>query len=176
MERSDSTSSATQAGTGQIGGGEVETPGERPVRRVQSQTLYVPTYSRIHFRDAGRTMNLTSTLSVRNTSPADSISLLTVDYYDKDGGLVESYVDGEQALGPLSSTAFVVEEGDTRGGVGANFIVRWRADGPVRAPVVETVMITTQSTQGISFTSTARVLSEDGGDESASSDLPTDSF
>jgi len=45
--------------------------------------------------------------------------------------------------------------------VGANFIVRWHADTPVPPPVVETVMITTASTQGISFRSTARVLHED---------------
>jgi hypothetical protein len=47
--------------------------------------------------------------------------------------------------------------------VGANFIVRWHADEPVHPPIVETVMITTESTQGISFLSTARVLSERQG-------------
>lgn len=139
---------------------------ERPVRQVRSQTLYVPTYSHIHIRDADRTMNLTTTLSVRNASPTDSITLVRVDYYDKDGNEVERYLSSEQHLPPLSSTSFVVEETDTRGGVGANFIVRWRAEAPVRAPVVETVMITAQSTQGISFVSTARVISEDRGDES----------
>ncbi|MEF8940138.1 MAG: DUF3124 domain-containing protein [Salinivenus sp.] len=34
-------------------------------------------------------------------------------------------------------------------------------DTPVQPPVVETVMITTASTQGISFRTPARVLSED---------------
>lgn len=139
---------------------------ERPVRLAKSQTLYVPTYSHIHIRDAGRTMNLTTTLSVRNASPTDSITLVAADYYDKDGNQVEAYVDAEHVLPPLSSTSFVVEESDTRGGVGANFIVRWRAEAPVRAPVVETIMITAQSTQGISFVSTARVISEDKGNGS----------
>lgn len=119
-------------------------------------------------------MNLTSTLSVRNASPTDSITIETVDYYDNDGNRVESYLDAPQQLAPLSSTAFVVEEQDTRGGVGANFIVQWRASHPVRAPVVESVMITTQSTQGISFVSTARVLSEDRG--KAASPPPADTL
>lgn len=117
-------------------------------------------------------MNLTTTLSLRNASPTDSITLVAADYYDKDGNVVESYLDEDQSLAPLSSTSFVVEEQDTRGGVGANFIVRWRADTLVRAPVVEAVMITTQSTQGISFTSTARVISEDPGPKEAGSEDP----
>lgn len=119
-------------------------------------------------------MNLTSTLSVRNTSPTDSITLETVDYYDNDGNRVESYLDADQQLAPLSSTSFVVAESDTRGGVGANFIVRWHAARPVHAPVVETVMITGQSTQGISFLSTGRVLSEEG--ENVGSSSPTDTL
>ncbi|PSQ77675.1 MAG: hypothetical protein BRD37_04635, partial [Bacteroidetes bacterium QH_8_67_23] len=42
----------------------------------------------------------------------------------------------------------------------ANFIVRWEADRPVAPPLVETVMISTASTQGISLTSRARVIEE----------------
>jgi hypothetical protein len=54
----------------------------------------------------------------------------------------------------------VVEQDDVRGGVGANFLVRWQADRPVHPPIVEMVMITAEATQGISFRSTARVLYE----------------
>ncbi|MBB4062526.1 hypothetical protein GGP80_000129 [Salinibacter ruber] len=50
---------------------------------------------------------------------------------------------------------------DIRGGVGANFIVRWHAKQPVAPPVVGTLMITGANTQGISFRSTARVLREE---------------
>jgi len=132
-----------------------------PGRRVRSQTLYVPAYSHIYIRDARRSMNLATTLSIRNTSPNDTITLSTIDYYDSEGQPVRSYLDRPRQLGPLASTHAVVDVDDLRGGVGANFIVRWHASTPVPPPIVETVMITTASTQGISFRSSARVLYED---------------
>jgi hypothetical protein len=136
---------------------------ETPTRLVRSQTLYVPAYSHIYIRDAQQTMNLATTLSIRNTSPHSSIVLSTLEYYDSDGERVRAYLDTARRLPPMASTYVVVEQDDLRGGVGANFIVRWHADEPVHPPIVETVMITTESTQGISFRSTARVLSERQG-------------
>ena len=132
-----------------------------PTKRVRSQTLYVPAYSHIYIRDAQQSMNLATTLSLRNTSSDASITLSTIDYYDSNGDPVRAYLDTARTLGPLASTYVVVETDDIRGGVGANFLVRWHADTPVSPPVVETVMITTESTQGISFRSPARVLNED---------------
>jgi hypothetical protein len=125
--------------------------------------LYVPAYSHIYIRDAQRSMNLATTLSIRNASPQSPIILSTIKYFDSDGERVRAYLDTTRRLPPMASTYVVVEQDDLRGGVGANFIVRWHADEPVHPPIVETVMITTESTQGISFRSTARVLSEDRG-------------
>jgi hypothetical protein len=132
-----------------------------PTKRVRSQTLYVPAYSHIYIRDAQRSMNLATTLSIRNTSPDAPLTLSTIEYYDSNGDPVRAYLDTARTLGPLASTYVVVETDDIRGGVGANFLVRWHADTPVPPPVVETVMITTESTQGISFRSSARVLYEE---------------
>lgn len=147
-------------------------PAQGPAAKlVRSQTLYVPAYSHIYFRDASRSMNLATTLSIRNTSPRASITLSKIEYYDSDGGRVRTYLDTARTLGPLGSTYVVVDVSDISGGVGANFIVRWHAAEPVHPPVVETVMITTESTQGISFRSPARVLYEDRV-SSASSPTP----
>ena len=145
---------------------------ETPARLARSQTLYVPAYSHIYIRDAQRTMNLATTLSIRNASSTSAIVLSTIDYYDSDGNRVRGYLDTARRLPPLASTYVVVEQDDLRGGVGANFIVQWHAETPVHPPLVETVMITTESTQGISFRSTARVLSEDR----ASSPPPADTL
>ena len=131
-----------------------------PTRLVRGQTLYVPAYSHIYVRDARRTMNLATTLSIRNASPEHPITLTSIEYYDSNGTPVRSYADTARTLGAFASTYVVVEQDDVRGGVGANFLVRWQSDAPVHPPVVETVMITTESTQGISFRSTARVLYE----------------
>lgn len=139
----------------------------RPSRRVRGQTLYVPAYSHIYVRDAQRTVNLATTLSIRNVSPEHSLTLTALEYYDSSGARVRSYVDRSRTLGPLASTYVVVERDDVRGGVGAAFLVQWRAERPVHAPILETVMITSESTLGISFRSTARVLSETPAAEAA---------
>lgn len=132
-----------------------------PTKRARSQTLYVPAYSHIYIRDAQRSMNLATTLSIRNTSPDHPLVLSTIDYYDSNGEHVRTYTDTARVLAPLASTYVVVDTDDIRGGVGANFILRWHAEHPISPPVVETVMITGANTQGISFRSTARVLRED---------------
>lgn len=132
-----------------------------PTKRVRSQTLYVPAYSHIYTRDAQRSMNLATTLNIRNTSRDVPLTLSTIDYYDSHGEPVRAYLDTARTLEPLASTYVVVDVDDIRGGVGANFILRWHAERPVPPPVVETVMITGANAQGISFRSTARVLRED---------------
>lgn len=132
-----------------------------PTTRVRSQTLYVPAYSHIYVRNAQRSMNLATTLSLRNTSRDVPLTLSAIDYYDSQGELVRAYLDTTRTLGPLASTYVVVDTDDIRGGVGANFILRWHAEQPIPPPVVETVMITGANTQGISFRSTARVLYEE---------------
>ena len=142
-----------------------------PTKRVRGQTLYVPAYSHIYIRDAQRSMNLATTLSIRNTSLDTPLRLSSIDYYDSSGERVRSYLDTTRTLDPLGSTYVVVETDDIRGGVGANFIVRWHARTPIPPPVVETVMITSASTLGISFRSPARVLYEEpAGDGPAPSD------
>jgi hypothetical protein len=48
------------------------------------------------------------------------------------------------------------------GGVGANFIVEWIAEKEVSEPVVEAVMISAASNQGISFVSPGRIIKNHG--------------
>ena len=128
--------------------------------QVQGQVLYVPVYSHIFYRGANREFSLAVTLSIRNTSPSRSIQIRKVDYFNSEGTLLKSYLDQPRNLGPLASTYVVIEEEDQSGGVGANFIVEWEGNHPTSPPLVESVMISTASTQGISFTSSARVLQE----------------
>jgi hypothetical protein len=126
----------------------------------RGQRLYVPIYSHIYFRTEEETINLAATVSIRNTDPDQPIVLSTIDYIDNDGALVRRYLQQPRRLGPLASTSVVIEESDAAGGLGANFIIEWSASQPVHAPVVESIMISTQSALGISFTSPARVLDE----------------
>lgn len=123
------------------------------------QTLYVPAYSHIYYQD-GKEFLLATTLSIRNTSFTDSISVTSVRYYDSEGKLVKQFTQKSLQIAPMATAEFFVEERDTSGGSGANFIVEWTAPKDVTEPVVEAVMISTASQQGISLISPGRVIQE----------------
>ena len=56
-------------------------------------------------------------------------------------------------LNPLESLRYVIPEKDESGGSSANFMVKWQSDTFVNPPIIESIMIGTQSQQGVSFTS-----------------------
>ena len=127
-------------------------------RPAIGQIIYVPVYSHLYYQDQQRVIDLAATLSIRNTDGAQAIQIDAVLYYDSDGNLVRSYLDEPLHLKPMASIAFVVAESDRTGGVGANFIVAWSSETQPTPPVVEAVMISAASAQGISFVSVGRVL------------------
>ncbi|MEL6925690.1 MAG: DUF3124 domain-containing protein, partial [Bacteroidota bacterium] len=87
----------------------------------------------------------------RNTSLQDSIYIEDIDYYDTEGKLVRHFIDRILLLSPMQSIDFVIEENDTAGGTGANFIVNWGSNSGHVVPVFQGVMISTNGQQGISF-------------------------
>ncbi len=117
------------------------------------QSIYVPAYSHIYTGNREIPLLLTVTLSIRNTDPTHPIKITTVDYYETQGKLIKKYLEKPVILGPLESLRYIVPEKDKSGGSGANFIVEWETDKPVNPPIAESIMISTQSQQGISFTS-----------------------
>ena len=134
--------------------------GDEASPKVRGQTLYVPVYSHIYSGDRERPVYLAVTVSIRNTDPGHAIRLAVVDYFDTEGRRLQQFIAEPVVLPPLASTRFVVKESDKAGGSGANCIVRWDAETPVNPPIVESVMISTASQLGISFTSRAQVIAE----------------
>lgn len=135
----------------------------QPVDRTQlltKQTIYVPVYSHIYHGNKPRPFNLTVTLSIRNTDTKNQISVLSVDYFDTAGKLVKQYLKQPAELDILETIRYVIKSGDKRGGSGAKFIVRWQSDTPVNEPLIEAIMISTASTQGISWKSRGREIVE----------------
>ena len=53
-----------------------------------------------------------------------------------------------------------VQKGTDSGGSGAKFIVRWESTEPVNPPLIEAIMISTKSQQGISFISRGQAINE----------------
>lgn len=115
-------------------------------------TVYIPIYSDIYNESKDIKFNLTATLSIRNTSLRDSIFIEDIDYYDSNGKRIRQYLDENALLlVPMQSIEYVIEENDTEGGTGANFIVNWGAKHADVKPIFHGVMISTHGQQGISF-------------------------
>jgi len=122
------------------------------------QIIYVPAYSHIYSGNRETPFLLTVTLSIRNIDPKHQIKITIVDYYETQGKLLKKYIDKPVILNPLESLRYVIPERDKAGGSGANFIVEWKSDKFVNPPIVESIMIGTQSQQGISFTSRGQTI------------------
>jgi hypothetical protein len=124
------------------------------------QTLYVPAYSHIYIGHKAIPYMLTVTLSIRNIDPASALTISSVEYYGTEGKRLRQLIEAPLTLAPMSSTRYVIPAPDKTGGSGANFIVKWSAKGRINAPIVETIMIGTQSQQGISFTSRGQAIKD----------------
>jgi hypothetical protein len=124
------------------------------------QTVYVPIYSHIYSGLKGNPFRLAATLSIRNTDPGHPITLVSVTFYDSDGKLVREYLNNPVELNAMASTRYILTESDTSGGSGANFLVKWISKTKVNPPLIEGVMIGTQSGQGISFVSRGQVIKD----------------
>lgn len=125
------------------------------------QTVYVPVYSHVYQGDRENHVYLAATLSIRNVDPGKSITVVSANYHDSKGLLLKEYQEGPVHLPASSSIRYVVAESDKAGGSGAFFKVTWRSEAPVNPPLLESVMISTKSQQGISFTSRGEVLTEE---------------
>lgn len=136
-------------------------PAAAELKLLRGQTVYVPAYSHIYHGDREVPFYLTVTLSVRNTDPEHPISITAVEYHDNDGKLLTNYLKAAVKLAPMASIHYIVKESDRSGGAGANFIVRWRSETKVTEPLIESVMISTATQQGISFTSRGQAVREE---------------
>lgn len=125
------------------------------------QTIYVPAYAKIYASPRGQTLDLTVTLSIHNTDTDQPIVVTSVRYYDAQGLLIKEFLPNSMQLLPLGTADFYVDDqAAPTTGLGANFIVEWGAEQPVYEPIVEAIMIHAGSTQGISFLSPGRVISQ----------------
>jgi hypothetical protein len=122
------------------------------------ETDYLPVYSDIYHTDGTKRFPITATISIRNTSLADSAYIQSATYHDSFGKLLRSYLDSTLLLSPMESIEFVVEEGEKAGGAGANFILEWAATNYSDQLLIQSVMIGTYGQQGISFLTDAKVI------------------
>jgi Protein of unknown function (DUF3124) len=134
-----------------------------PPALSRGQLIFVPVYSHIFFGDRQQSFNLSVTLSLRNTDLTAPIEITSVRYYDEKGKLVKDYAPPAITIEPLASARFYIKESDVSAGSEASFLVRWQSPQKISPPVIEGLMVGTSFGQGISFTSSGRVLQELSG-------------
>jgi hypothetical protein len=137
-------------------------PGQAETSRQLSsgEMLYVPIYSNVYAGPKAVTHQLATMLSIHNIDPKHPITISKADYYDSNGKFIESYIKKAIQLKPFAHTFFYLKEYDTRGGPGANFIVKWHSEKKVNQPIVEALMYGARA--GVSFTSSGQIISEHG--------------
>ncbi len=126
----------------------------------RGETVYVPVYSNVFSAPKKIPFYLAAILSIRNTDMANPITVLSTDYFDTKGKLLKHYYQQPMTLAPLETVYVYIPEDAIAGGFGANFIVRWKTPKEVNMPIIECVMIGTESGQGISFVSPGQVIKE----------------
>lgn len=94
---------------------------------------------------------LTATLSIRNTCIGDSLFISKINYNNTEGDLVWSYLDQTIYLRTMESIDYLIEQQDTSGGSGANFLIDWYSKGPLH-PLFQAVMVGGLGAQAFSFT------------------------
>ena len=122
------------------------------IRSLQGQQVYVPVYKNLYLSEKGH-VPLTTVLSIRNTSLTESIIIAKVDYYDTNGKLLKSFLNGPFSLSKMASKDFVISSDDLTGGTGANFVVKWDSEKKISTPIIEALMYGTNGTHSYSFTS-----------------------
>ena len=62
----------------------------------------------------------------------------------------------------MASADYFLPRNEVSGGLGVNFLVEWVAEHSIFEPVVEAVMVSTESGRGLSFVSPGKVLKHVG--------------
>jgi hypothetical protein len=91
-------------------------------------------------------------------SASEKVYLTKADYYNSEGQLIKSYLDKSTALNPLETVEIVINEDDSSGGTGGNFLFEWFITENGTEPLFQAVMNSTLGQQGLSFVTEGKRL------------------
>ncbi len=129
------------------------TKAELPPEPAVHAEVYIPVYSSLTYSGGQVSVELSAQLTIRNTDAHQPIVLESVRYFDSSGKLLRDELQGPHALEPMATTSFLVRKQDRDGGVGANYLVRWRSAAEVTEPLMEAAMADLSTSYALAFTS-----------------------
>lgn len=119
---------------------------------------YLSIYSQIQSSSKLEHYNLASMVSIRNTSEKDSIFIQNADYFDSHGKLLRSYFKEPIFLAPMETIEINIDQLDSQGGTGSNFIFKWKVPNACPEPIFEAVMSSVIGTQAMAFVTSGKKI------------------
>lgn len=130
----------------------VQPPERAALCASKASLVYLPIYSSIRYLSGEKAL-LAITVSVRNISPDQPITLSIADFFNADGRKVESLLtDGEKVIPPLGVAELYVRSVDFPDHTAASVVLGWRGDEGATPPIAEAVMVASRGSQSLSFT------------------------
>ncbi|QSE97394.1 DUF3124 domain-containing protein [Fulvivirga lutea] len=123
---------------------------------LEMGTTYLSVYSQIYSRSEDVILDLTATVSIRNTNRNDTIFIDHAEYFNSAGESLRNYFDKTIYVAPMETVEIVIDQYDKSGGTGANFIFDWKIKPGSNKPLFEGVMISASGNLGLSFTTTGQ--------------------
>ncbi len=119
---------------------------------LQKGETYLSIYPAIYNKASKKTMDLTSTVSMRNPNKADSVYITGITFYDTKGNVLKNYIEQPIFLGPMETLEIIIDDTKKELVTGSNFLFEWSVGENTIEPLFEGVMISTYGQQGLSFT------------------------
>lgn len=124
-----------------------------PASTVRTGSIYVPAYAHLPVGAGAFNVDLSVTLSIRNTSPSKVMVVRRIEFFDTSGKLIESYLSTPIGLRPYGTVNLFISVMDRRGGSGGNFVVDWGGDTDMSEPIIEAIMLGEFGGRAYSFVS-----------------------
>lgn len=131
----------------------------------KGQSLYLPIYSHMLYGNLGKSgkasqVLLSTLVSIRNTDSKRPLRIHSARYYDTNGKLLGERVATPMQIQALGTLELFVELNDASGGSGANFIIKWEADGSINPPLVEGLHVNMDGGKAVIFMTQAVPINE----------------
>ena len=124
-----------------------------PASTVRTGSIYVPAYAQLPVGAGAFNVDLSVTLSIRNTSPKKVLAVRRIEFFDTSGKLIESYLSTPIGVRPYGTVNLFISVMDRRGGSGGNFVVDWGGDTDMSEPIIEAIMLGEFGGRAYSFVS-----------------------